>query len=198
MDLNDLITLKENQLAGKGYIEFTTNELDALSASDVQHIIDVFHGHTLMKLPPEEIRFFEWLKEADLNVWDDLWSDSEETMYLVSVDFLNRFVNQKKGFPICDLMDEPNFWFSPKHIKPKGIEHLDTVFHKLDQNMRLSLPEFFLYMLNDASFDIWHFCYKNKLKLDKVKAAVDEMVYNGWLVHLSERDDLVRYLDIDC
>ncbi len=197
MSIRKLLEEKENQLSRHGYMEFGAEELDNLNTIDLKHILDVFKGHALMKLPASEIRFFEWLKEADPSVWDDLWADAEDEAYLVSVNFLSHFVGRNLGFPICDLVDEPNYWFSPRHIKPKGREELDEIFVKVEQGVKLNLAEYFLYSLHAGSFDIWHFCYKHKLDIADVKAIVEDLVFRGLLVHLTQRDDLVKYLDFE-
>ena len=197
MSINKLLEEKEAQITRQGYMEFSNEELESLNSVDLRHILDVFQGHALMKLPESEIYFFEWLKQVDPAVWDDLWADAEDDVYLVSINFLSHFVGRNLGFPICDLVDEPNYWFSPKHIKPKGREELDDIFLKVEQNVKLNLAEYFLYSLHLGSFDIWHFCYKYQLELSTLKKIIEDLVYNGHLVHLTNRDDLVRYLDFD-
>ncbi len=197
MSIQNLLEDKEAQVGRQGFIEFSEEELKSLNSVDLRYLLDVFKGHALMKLPASEIRFFEWLKKADRAVWDDLWADAEDEVYLVSINYLSHFVGRDLGFPICDLVDEPNYWFSPRHIKPKGREELDDIFLKVEQEIKLNLAEYFLYNLNMASFDIWHFCYKHQIDLSTLKTIIEDLVYKGQLVHLTNRDDLVRYLDFE-
>ena len=197
MSIRKLLEEKEAQIGQRGYIEFSEDELKSLNYIDLRHILDVFQGHALMKLPASEIRFFEWLKETDRAVWDDLWADADDEAYLVSINYLSHFIGRNLGFPICDLVDEPNYWFSPRHIKPKGREELDDIFLKVEQDIKLTLAEYFLYSLHSGSFDIWHFCYEHNLDLSTVKTIIEDLVYKGQLVHLTRRDDLVQYLDFD-
>ncbi len=195
MNLDDLITEKYEQLNSQSFIEFKENELDGFRVDQIEHIVNIFHGQALMKLPETEIRFFEWLKTADRPTWDDLWGD-EEDMYLVSIDLLPQFIDGKNGFPICDLIDEPNFWFAERHIKPAGRKALEKILAKLNDNKKLNAEELFLFEMTIAPIDIWHFCYRYKIHLKMVKDAIEEMVYKGWLVHLTDREDLVKYLDV--
>jgi len=197
MSIRKLLEEKEAQIGRQGYMEFSEEELSRLNSIDLRHILEVFQGHALMKLPASEIRFFEWLKETDRAVWDDLWGEAEEEAYLVSINFLSHFVGRNLGFPICDLVDEPNYWFSPRHIKPKGREELDEIFSKVENDIKLNLAEYFLYSLNAGSFDIWHFCYRHQLDVSALKSIIEDLVYKGQLVHLTNRDDLVKYLDFD-
>ncbi len=197
MDLKTLIENKEREKAKKQYLQFSEGELEKLRPDEVERIIEHFRGNTLVKLPESEIAFFEWLKNADRAVWDDLWQDdTEEEDYLVSVDFLREFIRETPSFPICDLIDEPNYWFTFRHIKPKGLEYLqEEVRLKVETDEDLSLEELFLLEISVSSTDIWHFAHRHQVSVERMKKAINQMVYNGWIVHLTNRDDLVRYLD---
>jgi len=172
------------------YIQFSGNELAVLEPGDVSAIEYHFGGHTLMKLPQEEIDFFEWVKKVDLTVWLDLW-DGEEEPYLVSISFLHNFIQERNGFPICDLIDEANYWFCKRHLKPKGLEVIATT-----NQSSLSFEELLIGEIIHQSIDIWHFCYRNNLSLKFAKDKVQEMHHKDLLVHLEDREDLVKYLDI--
>ena len=148
-----------------------------------------------MKIPKAEVDFFTWLKKNDRDVWDDLWQD-EDDIYLVSIDLLSRFIDGGLGFPICDLIDQPNYWFNTRLIKPKGIEELDNIIVKLEGGNKVSVSEAFLLEVSTRSVDIWHFCYNHNISVDRVKKVVDDLVYQGFLVHLTDREDLVKYLDV--
>ncbi|MHB2156283.1 hypothetical protein ACX8XN_18065 [Calditrichota bacterium GD2] len=196
MDLKSIIKKKEIQKAKRQFIQFSEGELQNLRADEIERIIDHFRGNTLVKLPESEIAFFEWLKENDRAVWDDLWAEGEEEGYLVSVDFLREFIRETPSFPICDLVEQPNYWFSVRHIKPKGMEYLQNeLMLKVEIDEPLTLEERFLLEISVASTDIWHFCHRYRIDIEEMKNAISEMVYKGWLVHLTSRDDLVKYLD---
>lgn len=196
MDLKSYIKKKEIQKAKKKYLQFSESELQQLRPDEIENIIDHFKGNTLVKLPESEIAFFEWLKEHDREVWDDLWQEEDDLTYLVSIDFLREFIRETPSFPICDLVDQPNYWFSVRHIKPKGLEYLQNeLMLKVEVDEELTLEERFLLEISVASTDIWHFCHRHQIDIAEMKKAIAEMVYKGWLVHLTNRDDLVKYLD---
>ena len=195
MNIEKFLAEKDKQITKQNYIEFNADELNELKVDASQFIIDYFHGNALMKIPESEIAFFEWLKVVDRPVWDDLWGDQED-LYLVSINFLNQFLNETNGFPICDLIEQPNFWFTARHIKPKGMEELSDILLKFKQQKKLTVYELFLFEISIAQTDIWHFCYRHKLKINTVKSVIEELVFKGWLVHLPNREDLIKYIDI--
>lgn len=195
MDFQKLIDRTKKQLDQQHFVEFTRDDLNALRLDQVQGIVDEFHGKALMKIPQSEIDFFSWLKESDPDVWADLWQD-EEDIYQVSIDLLAQFIDGGLGFPICDLVNQPNYWFNARLIKPKGMEELERIIIKLEGGNKISIGEAFLLEASTRPVDIWHFCYQHKLPLEKLKQVVDDLVFNGFLVHLTDREDLVKYIDI--
>ena len=195
MDINKLIDKLEKQLDNQHFIEFYPENLNSLRLDQAQVIVEKFHGRALMKLPETEIDFFSWLKENDPDVWNDLWQD-EDDLYLVSIDLLSFFIEGGLGFPICDLVDQPNYWFNTRLIKPKGMEKLEEIIVKLEQGNKINISEAFLLEISTRPVDIWHFCYNNNLPVDRLKKIVNDLVYDSFLVHLTDRDDLVKYIDI--
>ncbi len=195
VNINELISGKEKQLQKDKFIQFTDFEISEFEDVDITKIISHFHGHTMLKLPPSEIKFFEWLKKNDNDVWNDIW-DMDDSIYEVSVDFLSQFIEGKNGFPICDLQDVPNYYFTVKHIKPKGLQHMEDIIQRLENKEKINIEELLLYELHLAPTDIWHFCYNYNLPLDKAKKAISDMEYKGWIVHLSKSQDLMRYIEI--
>ncbi len=195
MDIDKLVEEKTKYLTKNRILRFSDEELKNLRTDEAQHFIRTMERNILMRLPEDEIAFFEWLKENDPLIWDDIW-DGEEDIYNVSLDLLSQFVGNKNGFPICDLIEQPNYWFVVEHIKPKGMEQVDAIFEKLEKGQALVGMELFLIEITQAPIDIWHFSYKYDLSIKAVKAMIDEMVYNGWITHLKSREDLVKYVDI--
>jgi hypothetical protein len=193
--MQDLLKEKESQLASVGYVQFSRQELDQLDEQSTGQIEKHFHGHTMMLIPENEIQFFEWLKENDRVVWDDLWQD-QENPYRISIDFLHHFIKDRNGFPICDLVRQENFWFAPAHIKPKGMELFKSINHKSNQHIKLTFEEALLYEIALGSIDIWHFCYRYTYPLSIAKQKVLKMHKEDLLVHLGKREDLVGYLDV--
>ena len=190
----NLIEIKKKQYSDLGYIQFDDTEIEHLNKISTEEIEKEFKGYGFLKLPPKEIAFFEWLKENDVEVWNDLW-DAEEEPYKISIEFLHLFVEGENGFPICDLENEENYWFCVKHIKPKGKQNFELINLKLKNGQKLTLEELLLFEIVQNSIDIWHFCYKYKINLNRAKELVSELHKNDILVHLTEREDLVKYID---
>lgn len=194
-NLVKLIAIKEKQLDSDGFIKFDQTDLKKLTKKDAQALEKHFHGRAMMELPAEEIDFFIWLKENDLPVWDDLWKDEEEP-YRVSLDFLHHFIQNGNGFPICDLIDVDNYWFNSRHLKPKALEKMDEIQEKLDGKGSLSFEEGILIEIARGSIDLWHFCYRYKLPISVAKKKIEILHREDLLVHLSNREDIVKYLDV--
>ena len=190
-----LLAIKEKQLDSDGFIKFDHTDLKKLTKKDAQVLEKHFHGRAMMELPAEEIDFFIWLKENDPAVWDDLWKEEEEP-YRVSLDFLHHFIQNGNGFPICDLINVDNYWFHSRHFKPKALEKMDEIQEKLDSKGSLSFEEGILIEIARGSIDIWHFCYRYKLLISVAKKKIEIMHCEDLLVHLSSREDLVKYLDV--
>jgi len=193
--IEEIISQKETQLQEQGFIEFSDEELANYTKEMVEQIEEHFRGYAMMMLPESELEFFEWLKKEDRAVWDDLWKD-EENPYNVSIDFLHHFLEDGNGFPICDLIDEENYWFTAKHIKPKGLEQFDVINEKIDRNQRFTFEEALLFEIIKHSIDIWHFCYRYKMPIHVAKQKIMKMKSDDLLVHLTKREDLVKYLDV--
>ncbi len=192
--MDPLVARKNAQYQEFGLLQFTEEELAGLTDRDVSALKKFFQGYALMKLPDIEIAFFEWLKLNDRQVWDDLWDEAEKP-YLVSIDLLEHFIHSGNGFPICDLVTANNYWFSLRMIKPKGAELFPTIEKKLDENQKLTFEEALLIEITQGSIDLWHFCYRYRISLSYAKKKIEEMQREDILVHLSQREDLVKYID---
>jgi hypothetical protein len=195
VNVEELIKAKEQQLTSRDYLDFSEEEFASMTEQEASKIESHFHGHAMMMLPETEIAFFVWLKKNDPPVWDDLWKDVEKP-YHVSIDFLHHFLKNNNGFPICDLVNEDNYWFTAPHLKPKGIQKIEEISDKISNNESLSFEEAFLTEIVRGSIDLWHFCYQYKVPVKVAKEKVDAMHRDDILVHLSDREDLIKYLDI--
>ena len=194
MNIQELIIQKEKDFSKNKSIQFSDEEIEALDIKKVNKVVEHFHGRVLMKLPPAEIKFFEWLKKNDNRVWNDIWGDNEN-LYLVSIDLLAQFLKEKNGFPICDL-EETNFYFTVKHIKPNGLKQMERIIKKTEQNKQLDIDELILFELHLAPFDIWHFVHRYNLPLHEIKEMISDMEYKGWIVHVPKGEDLLRYIEV--
>jgi len=192
--MDQLLIKKQQEYQSNGFLQFSPEELAGLTESEVLSLKDFFHGYALMKLPEQEVDFFEWLKINDRSVWDDLW-EGEESPYMVSIDLLEHFIQSGNGFPICDLINEKNYWFSNRMIKPKGKELFPVIEKKLDKNQKLTFEEAFILEIFQGSIDIWHFCHRFEISVAFAKKKIEQMQREDLLVHLSDREDLVKYLD---
>lgn len=193
--ISKLIDSKEKMLESDHCLQFSTEELSKLDKTKTKKIEEHFHGRAMMKLPEDEIQFFEWLKQNDPPIWNDLWEDGTEP-YCISIDFLHHFIKFSNGFPICDLIGVDNYWFTGRHIKPKGMEKMEDIGVKVNEGITLSFEEAFLVETFRGSIDLWHFCYRYKVPIKVAKERIDDMHREDLIVHLSEREDLVKYLDV--
>ena len=195
MNIDKFVKEKTKSLTKNRILSFTKDELEQLRMDETDYFVKAMERNILFKLPDNEIAFFDWLEKNDPLIWDDIW-DGEENVYHVSLDLLPQFIDNKNGFPICDLIEQSNFWFIVEHIKPKGMEQLKTILEKFNKGQQLENTELFLLEISQAPMDIWHFSYKYELSIKTVKAMVEKMVYDGWIVHLPDREDLIKYIEI--
>jgi hypothetical protein len=193
--VSNLIDAKATMLESASHLNFSSEELSRLDSMSAKNIEEHFHGRAMMALPDDEVLFFDWLKENDRPVWDDLWGD-EDLPYRISIDFLHHFIKHHNGFPICDLIDVDNYWFTGRHIKPKGMEKMETIGKRVNNGETLSFEEAFLVEVFRGSTDLWHFCYRYKVPVEVGKKRIDDLHHDDLLVHLTDREDLFKYLDV--
>ena len=195
MDFQNLISSLEQQLTASSepVLDIASEDLYTLSESQAEQVMRHFAHRALMKLPQHEIEFFEWLKKEDNTVWRDLWEEAP-ALYVVSVHFL-KLLLPGGGFPICDLIATDNFWFTQHHIKPDGIALLQDVMEKLRRHETLSVSEGLLCEAYFSGIDVWHFAYKYHIPLYRAKQAVQQLVEDDMLTHLTNRDDLVDSME---
>src|SRR5579863_8837730 len=96
-------------------LHFTEEELIGFTPDDGEEVINHFRGQAMMYLPQSEIEFFEWVKENDPQVWLEMWS-GEDVSYTVSLASLRSFIGEGRGFLICDLDGEGNYFFHKDFI----------------------------------------------------------------------------------
>ena len=46
-----------------------------------------------------------------------------------------------------------------------------------------------------GSIDIWHFCHRYGIAIPYAKQKISDMQQEDLLVHLEDREDLVKYID---
>lgn len=156
-----------------------------------------FRGQIFIKFPNTEIQFFEWLKVNDAAVWDDLWSDSPEEPYIVSIDFLPHLVKKGRGFPICDLVNTENYYFAPIHINGREAEFLtDTIKQRFLSKESLTTAQTLLMEISMDPIDIWHFAYKYKISIAQAKEAVAQLLEDQTIVHFTNADHLANFIEV--
>ncbi|MEJ5287244.1 MAG: hypothetical protein CH6_3603 [Candidatus Kapaibacterium sp.] len=154
-----------------------------------------FSRDTLLYLPEREIHFFEWLKEKDYDVWEDLWGGVKEEPYVVSISFLPLLIRRFGGFPICDLMNNVNYYFTEEMINPKTSHLLlETLREKYLQNEKLTIAQALLLEMSVAPIDIWHFAYYHQIPISEAKKAVEELVEDNLIVHYKTAEELANFV----
>jgi hypothetical protein len=180
-----------------GYITFTEEMYSSITPEQSNIIVNSLGTTTMMKLPEREIRFFEWLKENDYNVWFDLWGDSDIEPYIVGTSFLTFLLDKTKGFPICDLVNTDNYYFTSAHLVDKESAILiDSVKERFLANESLTFAQLLALEISLAPTDIWHFAYKHKIDLTKAKHAVEQLIEDKILIHLTKAEHLANFVDI--
>lgn len=168
---------------------------EMIDVDTAKEIVREFGNDTLLFLPQHEIQFFEWLKTVDRKVWNDLWADVEEEPYVVSTAFLPLLIDKLRGFPICDLVSNDNYYFTQDCINWKAAEHvLEGIQERFLRRESLTIPQHLLLEISIHPIDIWHFAYHYQLDLDEIKSAVKELVEDNLLIHLKKAEDLADYI----
>ena len=179
-------------------VHLTDEQLFKLSNDEVNFIVNKFASKLMIKLPIAEINFFEWLKTNDLDVWNDMWDDSifENELYIVSITFLPHILDDSgRGFPICDLRNNDNYYF---HINNMVDEEskiiIDSAKELFKRMQKITVAQLLAIEISIAPIDVWHFAYKHKIKLDDAKKAVQELVEDEALVHITQAEYLLPFL----
>lgn len=197
MKTQELITWVDSHSAHDPYIHFPAEILTGMTPEQAQMIVERFGTHTLMQLPEKEIAFFEWLKANDRKIWDDLWlEDDVNEPYLVAISFLPLFLDSSRGFPICDLLKNDNYFFSAAHMPDQeaGI-FIEAVKERYIEGHALTVQQLLALEISIAPIDIWRFSYHHQIPLERAKQAVEQLVADEVLIHLKEADQLNTFLD---
>ncbi len=178
-------------------LELQNEHLKMMDIETAELIKKKHRGQLMVKLNPDEILFFEWLKENDFAVWNDLWEDTLSDNYIISIDFLPYLIKYKNGFPICDLLNNDNYYFVPIHLKGAEIEMLsDTLQIRLKNKESLTPAQLLLIEISLHPIDIWHFAFRHKLPIETVKIAVHQLVEDGSIVHFTDAEHLANFIDV--
>lgn len=159
------------------------DQIDQLTREQAEELVARFGSTTLISLPRRERDFFAWLREADPTVWQDLWGDDPDESYLVSIAFLPELLPKRRGFLICDLERQQNFFFTDQSITPEeGQLFLESALDIVHENGQLTMEQAFVIEAWRAPIDQWRFAYNYGLPLDQVKRMVLWMISEGILL----------------
>lgn len=168
-----------------------------ISKEEAIYLASRFSNTHMIKLPESEIRFFEWLKLEDIEVWNDLWQSELDEEYYVGMSFLPYIIDKNVGFPICDLLNNDNYYFTHSHIVDKESEILlESIKTRFLNKQVLTVAHLLLLNISFTAQDIWHFAYRNKISLKDAKRAVEILVEDQVLVHLKEAEHLAGFVEL--
>jgi hypothetical protein len=157
----------------------------SLTREQAEEIVARFGANTLITLPRRERDFFSWLRNADRPVWDDLWGDEQdiEQTYVVSIAFLPELLPRRRGFLICDLVNQQNYYFTEESItSEEGRVFLEAALDIVHANGRLTMEQALVVEAWRAPIDQWRFAYNYGLPLDEVRRVVQWLVAEGILL----------------
>ena len=196
MTIEELKEYCTKQLDKKSHVEFDTEIFESITNETAQELTKSFSNKTMIKLPDYEIAFFEWLKEADPAVWQDLWGSSDEEPYIVGMLFLSMLKDKKRGFPICDLLTCDNYYFTLAHLPDQeSRDFLTSVQDRFMGKNKLTPAQLLVLEIGVGAIDIWHFCYAYKLDIQTGKNIVAELNNDGILVHLTSAEHLASFIE---
>lgn len=194
MSEDEIISICDQCIAGR-VISIPAEVINSMDEVQAFFVREHYKGKYFLKLPDSEIQFFEWLKSAAPEVWLDLWGDSVEEPYLVSIDFLPHLIPTGRGFPICDLISADNYYFAPIHINGREAELMvDTLKQRYMDKKPLTIAQTLLMEISMDAIDIWHFAYKHRVDLEQAKAAVALLVEEQSIVHFTDADHLANFV----
>ena len=179
------------------YILFEEDVYNSLSREQGEMLAIYFASDTLMYLPNYEVKFYEWLRKNDPAIWADLWDEKSDKPYLVGCSYLPRLIgNEGRGFPICDLENNDNFYFAPAHMTDEESKVLiETARTRFQNKESLSTAQLLALEISVDPIDIWHFAYKHQLTIDEAKAAAYNLIEDRALVHLTDAAHVAMFID---
>lgn len=193
---NDIVQwVRENRQ--DGIVEFPNEILRSLSQEQMLLLAREFGATTMVRLPNSDIQFFEWLRREDPEVWNDLWDDEiQPEPYVVGMSLLPDILRSNRGFPICDLVELPNFYFTHKHVRGEDARpYLEAIRLRLENGDEIGVAEFLLLEIAREPIDIWRFAYLYHVSLDVAKQAMQQLVEDEMLIYTPTRDELSEYFD---
>ena len=196
MTQNEYIEYCKNLISEKKPIDFSEEDFLLITPEIAISLAEKFEHVAMIKLPGREIKFFEWLKEEDINVWNDLWDAADEEPYLVAMGFLPILIDKSIGFPICDLLSTDNYFFTKAHLVDQESQiFLEAAQELFREKKKLTIEQLLVLTISVRPVDIWHFAYSYKISLNRAKEAVKNLVEDNVLVHLTDAGHLATFVD---
>lgn len=193
----DIIAFFEKFVNKDGVLEIPQDVFETLGKEHAEIIKKEFKAAQMLKLPESEISFFEWLKEHDLVVWNDLWGD-DELHYTISIEFITKLIEKDgRGFPICDLRTVDNYYFPTQVLVDRESDVMvEAAKVRFMERQGLTPSQLLALEIHFGGIDIWHFAYKHKIELQEAKKAVESLVEDQILVHLKDAEHLAPILEL--
>ena len=196
MTNDELLDWCQKHIAANNYFSFPEEIFNNLTDAKVTALINNFGSTHLMKMPQTEIDFFEWLKANDISVWNDLWN-SEEEPYLISMNFLPVIISGLRGFPICDLLNNDNYYFTNTHlISNEARLMVESVQKMYKAHKQLTVEQALILEISIEPIDIWRFAYRYKISIERAKKAVESLVNESILLHIKDAEHLSGFINL--
>jgi hypothetical protein len=175
-----------------------------IGREQAKELAETFGMSIFLRLPPSERAFFEWLRRAEPLVWEDVWAmdipdsvpGAENDRYIVGIGLLEEMITEARGFPICDLTTQPNFFFSIKNFNAEEIKPLvDAVMQRMENNVEMSVKEILVMEIRRAPIDVWRFAHLYNVPVEQVKAAALDLVDDGLMRRAETREEMSDFLE---
>ncbi|GAB1431229.1 hypothetical protein MASR2M18_20640 [Ignavibacteria bacterium] len=195
-DLEKLLAKCTGNVAAGCILEFSAEDLALLDRETAHGFVAALGGSVLMRLPEKEIRFFEWLREHDEPIWQDLWGEASDALYVVGIALLPLLLDNVRGFPICDLLSNDNYYFTPIHILGGEAEYyLAAVKERFLAKEKLTPAQLLALEISMAPIDVWHFGYHHGISPESAKRAAEHLVGDGIIIHFRKAEELANFVE---
>jgi len=195
MTNKELLSWCKEHLSENEIFDFPDEIFINLTEDNIKILKEKFGSKYLMKIPDSEIQFFEWLKLNDTPVWNDLWENTENN-YTVALNFIPLLKNNIRGFPICDLLNNDNFYFTESHlISEEAKIMVESVQKMYYEHKQLTIEQALVLEISLEPIDIWRFAYRYKISIERAKEAVANLVNDKILIHLKNAEQLTPFID---
>ncbi len=203
------------QVAERGFVNFPREMMANITPEQAKSVASEFGANVLMRLPEHDVHFFDWLRVHAPDVWDDLWSDNTDTEaspmphdqknndisrthdpYFVGIALLPDLLQEDRGFPICDLVTQPNFYFSIKNFNAEeSLPFVDASLGRVEAQQELSLTQILTLEIRRAPIDIWRFAYLYRISVEEAKKTAMQLVEDGLLRYAATREGMSDFLE---